>query len=154
MEAFLKNFDLVPFDLVMIFAGALSFVLLWKTLEKNLFNPFLKLLELREGLTTGADSNAKTLQEKAASLEEEYSQQMLSARIAAMEKKLSTLESAKGQANSITEKAYQESKSFLEKEKTEIASSKEKVRAEAISQTKSMVDGIVQRLKEPRQAIH
>lgn len=154
MEEILKNFDLVPFDVVMIFVGAMSFVLLWKTLEKELFNPFLKLLELREGLTTGADSNAKDIQDEAARLEEDYAQKMLSIRIAAMDKKLAALDRAKAEANSSIDKAAAEAKSFIEKEKASIASSRDKARAEAIGQTKGMVDELVTRLKEPRQAVH
>ena len=61
----LKNFDLVPLDVVMIAVWAALFVLLWQLLARFFFAPFLALTEAREAATTGAESGATAVRRSA-----------------------------------------------------------------------------------------
>lgn len=114
MEAFLKNFDLVPFDLVMIAIGAVLFVCLWQILRIVVFQPYLKLVDARERATSGAEAQARANEERAMILFKEYEQKLMEERAVALKVKFEALSKAKAEAGRMINKAESEAQSYLE----------------------------------------
>lgn len=149
MAEFLKNFDLVPFDVLMIVVCAVLFLGLWKFLDKVLFGPYLGLIEAREKLTIGAGDTATAERAKAKSLTEEYEQKLMAARVSAMEKKLGAISKAKTEADSIVEKSEHSSQELLRSVRWEMAKKIDEMRGKAFGEVDSLVDMIVNRVKSP-----
>jgi F0F1-type ATP synthase membrane subunit b/b' len=84
MTAILKRFDLVPTDLWMIAFTVIVFILLWQTLGRLVFTPYLKFLAEREAVTVDAKDNISGRVEQLANLERDYQEQINRARVEAM----------------------------------------------------------------------
>ena len=149
MESLLKNFDLVPFDVVMIVVSAVLFVVLWKTLGQVLFAPYLQLVEAREAATVGAEDTAKANHERAEALTAQYEEQLMAARVAAMEKKLSALAKAKAEAAAVVEKSEGAGQELLRSVRWEMAKKLDELRGQAFGETDKLADMIVERVKNP-----
>jgi F0F1-type ATP synthase membrane subunit b/b' len=149
MESFLKNFDLVPFDVVMIAVCAILFVVLWKTLGKVLFAPYLELVEAREAATVGAEDGAKSDQARAQAITEEYEGKLMAARVAAMEKKLAAITKAKSEADSLVGKAEDGAQEMMRTIRWEMAKKMDEMRSKAFSDIDGLADMIVERVKNP-----
>ncbi|MBN8548543.1 MAG: hypothetical protein J0M12_04430 [Deltaproteobacteria bacterium] len=149
MESILKNFDLVPFDVVMIVVSAVLFVILWKTLGQALFAPYMSLLEAREAATVGAEDTAKSDLERAEALTAQYEEQLMAARVAAMEKKLAAINKAKAEASGIVEKSEGAAQELLRSVRWEMAKKLDELRGQAFGDTDKLADMIVERVKNP-----
>ncbi len=113
MEALLKTFDLTPVDGYMILVVAVLFVLLWRTLDRVLFTPYLNLIDAREQATVGVEAEAQKAYVKAEVGAQEYEGKIGEARRIAMEKKLVVLDSAKKEADSIVEAAENQAEKII-----------------------------------------
>lgn len=150
MESFLKNFDLVPFDVVMICACALLFVVFWQVLSRVLWQPYLALVEARERATVGAQTGASDARARASELRQQFDEKIGNARIAAMEKKLSVLESAKKEAHLIVEKAEGDAQEHVRSVRWEIGSKMEDFQRRAASEVDGLAKIIVERVKSTK----
>ena len=153
MESLLKNFDLVPFDVAMIMVSAVLFVVLWKTLGQFLFAPYLELVEAREAATVGAEDTAKADRERAQVITEQYEEQLMATRVAAMEKKLAALTKAKAEAAGIVEKSEDASQELLRSVRWEMAKKLDELRGQAFGDIDKLADMIVERVKNPAAGI-
>jgi F-type H+-transporting ATPase subunit b len=121
MEAFLKNFDLVPQDLRMILLGAVLFVVLWKLLQAVLFAPYIKLLEAREAASTGAQATAQRNNADAQETLAKYNEELTAARVAFMGARNEAIERAREQADQIVGKAEHEVRQTIEAAHKEVS---------------------------------
>lgn len=149
MESLLKNFDLVPMDALMIAVCAVLFVVFYKTLGKVLFAPYLELIEAREAATVGAEDAAKADQQRAVEVTAQYEEQLMAARVAAMEKKIAALTTARKEASTIVEKAEGAAQELVRSVRWEMAKKLDELRGKAISDVDALADMIVQRVKNP-----
>ena len=149
MSEILKSFDLVPLDAIMIAVSAALFVVLWKTLGKALFEPYVALVEARESATIGANDTAYAERAKASALYEDYEQKLMSARVAAMEKKLSAISKAKEEADGLVEKAEDAAQELVRSVRWEMAKSVDELRTKAFGEVDALADMIVSRVKNP-----
>lgn len=148
MEDILRNFDLVPFDLVMIGVGAVLFVTLWQALQAVLFKPYLSLVEAREAATSGTETRARLDEEKAASLLRDYEEKLTGERIAALRVKLDSVSKAKAEAARLVERAEGEARMRLEKTRQEISREAMELQRSSLLQVEAIADLIVQRVKD------
>lgn len=149
MESFLKNFDLVPLDLAMILVCALLFVCLWRALGAVLFNPYIRLIEARERATIGATEGANSDRQKAENLMQQYEQQLMNARIAAVQAKLAVVDNAKAQAGQIIEKAEAKAQEEVRSVRWELASQKDSIKSKSLAQVQALADVILTRVRNP-----
>jgi F0F1-type ATP synthase membrane subunit b/b' len=152
METFvsiLKNFDLVPFDVLMIAIWAVLFVLLWQVLGRFFFAPFLALTEAREAATTGAESGALEVRSRAEETRQEYDRKIVDARVHALKQKMELVQAAKDLAAKILDKAEAESQEILRAERWEIAQKVDSLRLEAFREADQMASLLVEKLKRP-----
>ena len=108
MDEILKLFTLKMVDAQMIIVSALLFVIFWRLFARVFFNPYLRLVEEREGRTSGAMHKAEGDLKNAVELEAVYSERIDSARVQGMKLKLQLLEEAKKESSRIIEIAQQE----------------------------------------------
>lgn len=153
MEATLKLLDLVPFDVVMIVVCALLFLCFWRVMEKHFFTPYLNLLEARETATLGAEESAISGMKQAEILKSEYENKIMQVRVAAIEKKLSTLDLAKKQAATILEDAEGEAQEQVRNVRWDLANKMTQLRQQAQSQVGSMADLICSKAKKPASTV-
>ncbi|MBX7142947.1 MAG: hypothetical protein K1X79_00700 [Oligoflexia bacterium] len=149
MESLLKNFDLVPLDALMILVSAVLFVILWRTLAQVLFNPYIRLIEARERATVGATEGAQSDRQKAEAVTQQYEQQLLNARIAAMQGKLAVVDNAKAQAAQVIEKAEGQAQEDVRSVRWQIANQRESIKTKSLSQVQTLADLIIARVKNP-----
>ncbi len=149
MAEILKNFDLNLLDAQMIAVCAVLFVVLWKTLGKVLFGPYLTLVEARERATVGASDTAQAELAKAKAISEDYEQKLMTARVAAMEKKLAAVSKAKSEADSIVEKAEDNAQELVRSVRWEMAKKVDELRTKAFGEVDALSDMIVNRVKNP-----
>lgn len=133
----------------MIAVSAVLFVVLWKTLGKVLFAPYLELVEAREAATVGAEDAAKSDHQRALDVTAQYEEQLMAARVAAMEKKLAALTIARSEASAIVEKAEGDSQELLRSVRWEMAKKLDELRSKAFGDIDALADMIVQRVKNP-----
>lgn len=108
MDEILKLFTLKIVDAQMIIVSALLFVIFWRLFARVFFNPYLRLVEEREGRTSGAMHKADDDLKNAIELEAVYSERIDAARVQGMKLKLQLLEEAKKESARIIEIAQQE----------------------------------------------
>ena len=147
MESILKNFDLVPLDALMIIVCALLFVVFWKALTVSLWQPYMNLIEARESATIGAQDGASTSRQQAVDLLNKFEENIGSARISAMEKKLSMLEKAKKEAHTIIEKAEGEAAESVRAVRWQIENSREEVQRRANQEIDGLARSIAERVR-------
>ena len=152
MEEILKNFDIVPLDVLMIGVCSLLFIGLWKLLDKTLFTPYMALLEAREALTTGAASTAGDLLNKTDLAISKYNELITTARVSSMKKKLDAVNAAKSEAAKIVEAADAESQELLRTARWETAQKIASLKTDAFKDADKMVDEIVRKLSAPATA--
>lgn len=97
--------DLSVDDLQMIAVGTVFIYALYFALRSALFNPLLRHIEEREGVTAGAVHTAAQMRQKAQALRERYDEGMLQARIAANKERNELVTKAKAAANSVVSDA-------------------------------------------------
>lgn len=117
MEAFLKNFDLTPIDLPMIFFGAVFFFVFCKIFGKYVIRPYLQLIEARESASEGTLQEAAADLRAAADLQKDFEAYMNETRLAAIKKKADTIDRAKKDAAKLIENAESQARLFLESER-------------------------------------
>lgn len=151
LAAVLSTFALSVTDFYMIIACALAFVVFWKLSAITLFKPYLKLFELRESATLGAESGSKEQVSKAAKLNLQYDEELGAARLSALKLKASKTGAATKTAAGIVSKAEDEARSFIARERKGIQSSIESMKAEVFKDTEALADDVARLLKEPAQ---
>lgn len=152
MEAFLKNFDLVPLDVLMIVVCSVAFVVFWQVLSQVLWKPYLQLIDAREKATVGAQEGAHEDRARAEELKRQYEEKVGAARVAAMEKKFSLLENAKREAHTLVEKAEGEAQEHVRAVRWEIGSKMEDFQKRAAQEVEGLSRIIVERAKAVKPA--
>ena len=146
MEALLKTFDLTLVDGYMIPVVSVLFVFLWRSLSKELFFPYLALIEAREQATLGAEKEAQEAQDRARNSREEYERKLGEARRAAIEQKLSLVHQARLEADRIRKKAEEEAQSYLLAVRKEIAREVEEAKKNAPRLAQELVADLLERV--------
>lgn len=145
-EQILKSFSLVPTDVVMIPIAALLFVALWKTLERSLFLPYLKLIEAREQATVGNEAQALADLNKAEELQRSYEQQLQEIRIRSLEQKYKTLESTKQELEKLTTSEEASLLASSNRLRSDLETASKSARAALVSDAQELADQIVSKV--------
>lgn len=152
-EQLLKTFDLTNTDALMIPFGAIFFFLLYKFLAAKLFLPFMKLVEAREGATTGAEESATQSSKKAAEILSEYELALRDSRARVMEERDRVVGIAKKEASQFLDKARDEAEEILRSARWEMASSLDALKKSALAEGDRLVEAVVEKVKAaPTQA--
>jgi len=151
MDTLLKFLSLDPRDALMIPVGTVLFFLLWKTLERKLFRPFLALIEAREAATSGAVETAQAKRVEAQEKSASYDRQLTEARISAMRGKLSALSAAKTEAAKIVEQAEGQAQQVLSEGRAAVTRDVQSLRAETLGSVDSLSQMIVERITQAGQ---
>jgi F0F1-type ATP synthase membrane subunit b/b' len=101
----LDLFKLTNEDAQMIVVGTIFIYALYFALRSALFNPLLRHVEEREGVTAGALHTAGQMRQKAQALRQRYDEGMLQARIAANKERSEVVGQAKVAANAVVAEA-------------------------------------------------
>lgn len=140
MEEILKKFDLVPTDLYMIVAGALLFVVFWRTFGKLVVQPFATLIEAREQATVGADETANSKRAKAGELVASYEARITDERVKAMRIKFEAVNQAKTAAAKVVADAESVAQEKVKKARAETEKQLQTLRQQALREA----DGLAQ----------
>ena len=151
MEEFLKTLDLVPFDLVMIAACVPLVILLWKSMERYLFAPYLAVVEAREQLTSGAIESAAQSVARAHELEVQYQNVISAARVSAVKEKSERLLRAKAEAAHVVSKAEDEAQEHLRSVRWELAQKIESLKSSAFKESDVIAGALFQKITAPQQ---
>lgn len=125
------------------------FILLWRALDKNLFGPYLKLLEAREAATEGAHDEAHQAESKAAASIQDYQERMSEARRAGAEKKLTLVNQAKAEADRIIAEAEAGAQEYIEKIRAEISQNIEGIRKEVMADAEGLAEELCNKASVP-----
>lgn len=145
-NSLLKTFNLTPLDAQMIPFGIVFFVAFWQVLKALLWKPYLALIEAREQATVGSENLAIKLTQDAAQAQARYEDEVLRARVAAMEKKLQLLSEAKKGADQITEKAEAEAQEQIRNARWETAHAVDKIRADLPKEAEKLAGEMIARV--------
>ena len=154
METFakiLKNFDLVPFDVLMIGVGAALFVVLWRVLARVFFIPYLTLVEAREQATSGADLAAGDMRKRAEQIRRNYENRITAARVEAVKEKLDAVQAAKREAARILDKAEGQAQETLRSARWDMGRKIGELRTEILREADRIAGQIVDKLMRPAQ---
>lgn len=143
---FLKTFDLTPQDGRMILIGTVVFFLFWRIADVLIFRPFLALYEEREALTTGASHSSRDLLEKAAVIRARTEEQVNTARLSAVARKLEVLSAAKQEAAKVTEAAETEVQEAVRKARWEREQNLSQTRERVLSEAETLAREVVGKL--------
>jgi F-type H+-transporting ATPase subunit b len=101
------------------------FVVLFLILNKILFQPYLHLLEEREGKTTGAQHDSADLEHEGARLRAQYEEKIAQAEAAGYAAKEAILQDGRQQRERILSQAREEAATILEGVRRELATAME-----------------------------
>jgi F0F1-type ATP synthase membrane subunit b/b' len=146
MESLLKMFSLTVQDAQMIPFGALFFIVLWLSLSRFVFKPYLALIEARERATSGAVDSIREKLARAAELRQGVEQKIGTERFAAVKQKLETISVAKQSATRVVEEAEIAAQTTLKEGRAQIARDVETVRTRTIGEADGLAEMIVQKL--------
>lgn len=131
----------------MIPFGALLFVILWQSLARVVFNPYLKLLEARENATSGAVESSREKLAKAGELRTAYADQIAQARVEAMRVKLAAVAAAKKENGALVEKAEAAAQEALKQGRADIAREAGSLREQTLRDADGLADMIIDKIK-------
>lgn len=143
MENILKLFTLTLTDGVMIVVGMIFFFLLWQTLQRVFFEPYIRLAETREGLTTGAKKEAGTKQHQADLLFQQVDERLRAARVEAMTRKLTVLTEARTKAAAIVESAEREAAQTLKQGREQIRTDVSQSRSSSLASVRDLANSLL-----------
>jgi len=147
MKEILKNFDLVPADVVMIVVGALFFVLFWKTFGKKVIEPFAALVAAREQATIGADETAGDLRRKSISLTEQYENRLTEERVKALRIKFDSVAQAKAAAAKVVGESEAKAQEVTKAARAETGRQLHTLRQQALRETDSLAQAMADKAK-------
>ncbi len=154
MDEILKIFTLKPLDAQMIIVSAILFVAFWRLFARAFFNPYLRLVEEREGRTSGAMHKAEDDMKNASELETLYSERINSARIEGMKAKLQLLEEAKKESAKILETAQHEADVIKGRGKEALKDTTEKLLESFPKEVEQLAADIVRRVTSDNVALN
>ncbi len=131
MQEFLRNFDLTTLDGTMILVWAAMFFVIWQLLASYLFRPYLRLIEKRESLTSGATAVVAERQKLADDLTNEYEQKLLDHKVSLMKRRAELLAVAKTEAQQILSASEGEAQSM-------VAQARDRIQSEIIAISKTI----------------
>jgi F0F1-type ATP synthase membrane subunit b/b' len=146
MEELLKNFDLVPMDVPMILLGSVLFIVLWSTLKRALFDPYLKIVELREGMTSGASTTAVEMRAAATKAEEAAAQKIMEARVQVHKERLAAITAAQKSASQVLVDAETKAQEIVRGSRWQLEQSTAAMRSEAHKEVGSLVKLVLQKI--------
>lgn len=146
MEDILRTFDLTPLDAQMILICAVLFVGLVSLLRRNLFSPYLVLLEARENATSGAYKQVEQIKAQSENLNNEYDTQMVDERVAAMKVKLSKIAASKREAQNIIEKAQNNAEQIIKESRASLRQELDVLRKESLQEVQELSNLTVQQI--------
>jgi F-type H+-transporting ATPase subunit b len=131
---------------ISILYQVILFVLLWLILTKVLFRPYLRLLEEREGKTTGAQHDSTDLEHEGARLRAEYEDKVKAAQAAAYAEKERLVQAARLEREKVLSQAREEATQLLERARQEIAQALTAERRLAASEATSIAAAIASKV--------
>jgi len=143
MENILKLFTLNTTDGLMIVVGMIFFYVLWQTLRRVFFEPYIKLAEAREALTTGAKREASAKQSQADKLFEQVDERLRAARVEAMTRKLNVLTEARATASAIVESAEKEAAEALKAGREKIRADLGRSRTSSLASVRDLANSLL-----------
>lgn len=142
LEQILGVFALSVTDFWMICVVAAAFTLYSFVAGKVFFLPFLKNFEAREALTTGADSEASALVERASAIEAEIDERINSARIDAVKEKLEKLQGSQKEASALLLEAENDAQAVVVRGREEIHREIDQLKAELFSRVDDLASDV------------
>jgi F-type H+-transporting ATPase subunit b len=115
---------MISLDISVVYQIVL-FVVLFLILNKILFQPYLHLLEEREGKTTGAQHDSADLEHEGARLRAQYEEKIAQAEAAGYAAKEAILQDGRQQRERILSQAREEAATILEGVRRELATAME-----------------------------
>ncbi len=148
MEAFLKNFDLVPLDLRMILAGVVLFIILLHALKIFVFVPFLAVVEARERATIGAEEESKRKTDEAELLEKSYGAQIIEERQIGARTRGVVLGRAKDEATRVVQAAEDEARQYVKGLRQQLEKQILDLRKTSIQEAQNLSRYMTERIKD------
>ncbi|MCB0310956.1 MAG: ATP synthase F0 subunit B [Bdellovibrionales bacterium] len=146
MEQLLKTFDLTTLDALMILSSCVLFFILWSFLDRFVFSPYLKLIEARESVTTGAKQEAAEMAKRAGNLDRQYEELMTAERVRLMEVKLAALSQAKLEGAQILKSAESEAQRLTLEARESLEKLYTSIKADVPKQAEDLADEISQKI--------
>lgn len=128
MEEILKIFDLSVRDAQMIVVGTIAFFLFWRLMHTLVIQPFIKLYEERESLTSGAAASSKEIVEEAARINSEVDTALNQSRAQALSRKVLAITEANKKAAGLVTDAEKDGMSALQLAREQRKASADEVR--------------------------
>lgn len=147
MKEILKNFDLVPFDLLMIFAGALCFVIFWKALDLAFTRRFITLHKARFEASQGAEKSALELREEASQINAEFEHKLDEVRAEELKNRLQIIAQAKAEADSVIAAAEEKAAAAVKHARAELESKRSQLSAQVLAQAEPLAGEIADKIK-------
>lgn len=122
------------------------FIVVWLILNKILFQPYLRLLDQREGRTTGAEHESADLEHEGTRLRAQYEEQISQAQIAGYAAKEAIVQEGREQREKILAEARQEAASQLDRVRREVTLALEKDRQLAALEAKAVASEMVSKV--------
>ena len=146
IEEVLKTFELNPQDASMILIWGVTFIFVWKLLDKYFFSPYLALLAAREAATEGARNEAQDVAAQAEKLNSQYETRIFEHRVKVMARRNDMLATARKEAAQIAENAEKQAQSEVSAARVELAKQVEALRAEAPRQAAELAEVLVRKV--------
>lgn len=146
MEEFLKNFALLPRDIVAIPLMAVLFAVFWRIFGSTVIARHLALLEAREMSTVGVTKRADQNLNKAETLTSEYEKKLTIERSAISKSLEPKILAARSEADRIIESAEAEAATLVESTRSAIAEDKKRLAGVLESDADSLASSISERV--------
>ena len=122
------------------------FLVLWLTLSKVLFRPYLDLLEERERKTTGTRHDTSQLEHEGARLKAEYEEKITQARRAGIAAKDAIIQEGRQERERLLQQAREEAARTLESARHDVQSQLERERELAASEVAGVAQDMVSKI--------
>ena len=149
-----KKLEINNHDILMITIGVVFFTMLWSIAERVFFAPYIKLIELREQATVGADDIAAGKESEALKLNDQYETKILEARTAGVRLKEKLSGEAKKEANCLVEGAQGEAEQITSKAKREIEQRVRELAAGSKQEAEALAGIMVERILGSEKGVH
>lgn len=146
MEEFLKNFALVPRDVLAIPIMAIIFAIFWRIFGATVMTRHLALFEQRERSTSGASKGAEENLSAALKLTAEYEQKMAQERAAILKSLEPKLQAARSEAGRIVESAEAEAATLIESTRASIMEDQNRLESVIEGDADSLANTISERV--------
>jgi F-type H+-transporting ATPase subunit b len=149
VTAFAAEFlSLTPSDVKMIPVGTALFFVYWQLADRLLFQPFLRVINEREAMTSGASSAAHDTLKEAEQLLTDYDDQILAARVDAMQKKQVALNDCASWSREELAKAANQAQAQIASSRASLAEELKKTQSTMAASISALANDIVAKSNE------